>query len=78
MMAVSKIAQIAEVNAIPVPAHNPPAEAVLVWDGEVPGAWSSRCGARQTQFAMEGIEFPDGLLLADDECLEEIRFCGHQ
>ena len=78
MMAVSKIAQIAEVNAIPVPAHNPPAEAVLVWDGEVPGAWSSTMWSEADTVCHRGIEFPDGLLLADDECLEEIRFCGHQ
>ena len=59
-----------------MPAHHPPAEAVLVWDGEVPGAWSSRCGASQTHLAVEGVEFPDGLLLAGDEGLEEIRFGG--
>ena len=31
-----------------------------------------------TQLAVEYIEFPDGLLLTLDECLEEIRFGGHQ
>ena len=31
-------------------------------------------GAGMTQLAVECVEIPDGLLLALDECLEEVRF----
>ena len=55
-----------------------------VLERHVEGGFKHRCtqsqlrGAGLTQLAIECVEFSDALLLALDECLDEVRFGGRQ